>query len=210
MTLLSPGLARDPTPAISFVAMSDCLVVIDVQRGFEERTEQRNNPMAEANIGRLLQAFRENGWPVIHIRHASVEPDSLLRPELPGHAAMPVAVEATGEPVLVKSVNGAFAGTDLEEQLRALGVMRVVTVGVQTDHCVSTTVRQGSDLGFDMVLVDDATWTYARRHPDGTFIDADTMQRVNVASLAGEFCEVVTTDEMLADRGDRFTVTPAS
>ena len=181
--------------------MTDCLVVIDVQRGFEGRTEERSNPTAEANIARLIVAFREVGRPIIHIRHASIEPGSPLRPELPGHAPMLFAAEAPGEPVLVKSVNGAFAGTDLERRLGEAGLARIVTIGVQTDHCVSTTVRQGSDLGFDMVLVDDATWTYARHHPDGSIIDADTMQRINVASLAGEFCEVVTTDEVLAELG---------
>lgn len=36
--------------------MTDCLVVIDVQRGFESRTEERSNPTAEANIARLLDA----------------------------------------------------------------------------------------------------------------------------------------------------------
>lgn len=181
--------------------MTDCLVVIDVQQGFEERTERRSNPGAEANIARLLQAFRTAGRPVFHIRHASIEPDSPLRPDRPGHAPLPEAVEEPGEPVLTKSVNGAFIGTDLERRLREAGSPRVVTVGVQTDHCVSTTVRQGSDLGFDMVLVDDATWTYARRHPDGTLIDPDTLQRVNVASLSGEFCEVTTTDELIAGLG---------
>lgn len=182
-------------------AMTACLVVIDVQRGFEERTDQRCNPTAEANIARLLEVFRMAGRPIFHIRHASIEPDSPLRPELPGHAPSAVAVEQPDEPVLVKSVNGAFAGTDLERRLRDAQLTRVVTVGVQTDHCVSTTVRQGSDLGFDMVLVEDATWTYARHHPDGVLIDADTMQRVNVASLSGEFCDVTTTAEIVAQFG---------
>lgn len=178
--------------------MIDCLVVIDVQRGFEGRPEDRSNPGAEARIALLLQSFRGAGRPVIHIRHASVEPDSPLRPELPGHAPSLEAAEIPGEPVLVKSVNGAFAGTDLERHLREAKLASIVVVGVQTDHCVSTTVRQGSDLGFDMILVEDATWTYSRTHPDGTHIDADTMQRVNVASLSGEFCEVTTTEDVIA------------
>ena len=183
------------------MSMTDCLVVIDVQRGFDERSEERSNPGAEDNIARLLHAFRAAGRPVFHIRHASTEPYSPLRPELTGHGPLPAATEAPGEPVLTKSVNGAFGGTDLEQQLRGAGLSQIVTVGVQTDHCVSTTVRQGSDLGFDMILVDDATWTYSRVHPDGTPIDADTMHRINVASLAGEFCDVTTTDEVIARIG---------
>lgn len=196
--------SSDAARAIGFSTSTlrfDCLLVVDVQRGFEERTDERTNPTAESNIARLLAAFREAGKPIIHIRHASIEPHSPLRPELPGYAPNAVAVEEAGEPVLVKSVNGAFAGTDLERRLQETGLSRIVTVGVQTDHCVSTTVRQGSDLGFDMVLVEDATWTYARHHPDGTLIDAATMQRVNVASLAGEFCEVTITDDVIAQLG---------
>lgn len=180
--------------------MDLALVVIDAQRAFEDAAHWgggRSNAGAEDNIARLLASFRQTGRPVIHIRHASVEPDSPLRPERPGHAPLPQAAELPGEPLLVKSVNGAFAGAPLAGLCGDLGVRRLATVGVQTDHCVSTTVRQGSDLGYAMVLVEDATWTYDKRHPDGTLIHAATLQRANVASLAGEFCEVATTDGLV-------------
>lgn len=179
----------------------DALVVVDVQQGFAEVDHWgggRNNPDAEANIARLLAAFRETGVPIVHVRHASTEPDSPLRPERPGHAPLPEAAELEGEPVVTKQVNGAFVGTDLDRLLTEAGARRVAVVGVQTDHCVSTTVRMGSDLGWEMVLVDDAAWCYDRRHPDGSLIPAGELHRANVASLSGEFAEVATTDQVIA------------
>ena len=134
------------------------LVVIDVQKGFLQREangERRNNPGAVSNMVRLLEAFRSRGMPVIHIRHASTNPGSFLRPEFPGFPSMDETREIGDEPVLVKSVNSGFIGTDLEQRLRGGGIGTVVLVGATTNHCVETTTRMAGNLGFDARLVSD-------------------------------------------------------
>ncbi|MEM8560217.1 MAG: isochorismatase family protein, partial [Bacteroidota bacterium] len=66
------------------------LLLIDVQQGLDDPMYgERNNPDAEANMARLLAAWREAGWPVAHVKHNSTAPTSLLRPELPGNAIKP-------------------------------------------------------------------------------------------------------------------------
>lgn len=177
------------------------LLIIDVQLGFDDLEHwggRRNNPQAEANIARLLAGFREVGQPIIHVRHASTSPDSPLRPERPGHQVKPEAEERAGEAVIFKRVNSAFIGTDLETRLRADEIGSLIVAGVQTDYCVSTTVRMAGNLGFHTMMVDDASWTYDHRHPDGEVIPAETVHRVNVTSLAGEFAEIVDTDIVLS------------
>lgn len=176
------------------------LLLIDVQLGFDDLEHwggRRNNPEAEANIARLLAGFRVANQPVIHVRHASTSPDSPLRPERPGHRVKPEAEEKAGEAVVLKTVNSAFIGTDLEALLRSAEIGILVVAGVQTDYCVSTTARMAGNLGFRTVVVDDACWTYDHRHPDGELIPAETVHKVNVASLAGEFAEIVDTDMVL-------------
>ena len=55
------------------------LIVIDMQQGFDIETHwggTRNNRTCEDQCLALLRAWRSRGWPVIHVRHASVEPGS--------------------------------------------------------------------------------------------------------------------------------------
>jgi nicotinamidase-related amidase len=170
------------------------LLVIDVQRAFDEpgRWAERNNPDAEARIADLLAAWRKAGAPVVHVRHESREPDRPFRRGTPAFEFKPEAEPLTGEPVVDKRANNAFVGTDLEARLRGAGVETVVVAGLTTDHCCSTTARMASDLGFETVFVSDATATHAR--PD---FDAETMHRTALASLEGEFAEIVTAAEAI-------------
>lgn len=180
------------------MATPEALIVIDVQQGFDDpRWPPRNNPQAEANVARLLAGWRAAGAPVFLIRHDSAEPGSPLRPDTPGNAFKPEAAARPGEPVIAKSVNSAFIGTDLEERLRRAGIGRLVICGISTDHCVSTTTRMAANLGFAVRLVGDACCTFDRRAPDGGVIEAEQVHRTELAVLSGEFAEIVTTDQAL-------------
>ena len=180
------------------------LVVVDVQKAFEEWDAaglSRNNPDAVERIGDLLADFRAKGAPVFHIRHASTLPDSAFRLERPGHQVMEVAREEPGEPVMVKNVNSSFIGTDLEERLWRAGVANVVIVGATTNHCVETTARMAGNLGFETVLVRDATWTYDRVGVDGETYPASQIHAVTLANLNEEFVEVATAAEVMERLG---------
>lgn len=177
------------------------LLLVDVQRGFDEREYwggARNNPQAEARVADLLAAWRETGRPVVHVRHASTSPESPLRPDRPGHAFKPEAAPLPGEPVVTKSVNSAFIGTGLEDDLRARGIGTLVVAGLVTNHCVSTTVRMAGNLGFATYVVSDATAAFDRVGPDGARYDAETVHGVSLASLHDEFATVVTAAEAIA------------
>ena len=175
------------------------LLIIDVQKGLDNPDYgQRNNPEAERNMGQLLKVWRQRHWPVFHVRHDSTEDGSPLRPGLPGNTIKAEVQPGDDEPLLVKNVNSAFIGTDLEKRLHERGIDRLVVVGLTTDHCVSTSVRMAANLGFTVTLVSDGTATFERTGPDGTHYSAEVMHGANLASLAGEFCAVATTEAVLA------------
>lgn len=135
------------------------LLVIDVQKAFDEweaAGRRRNNPEAILHIAGLLAAFRRVGAPLFHVRHRGTGPGSAFRPDGTGYAVREEARERDGEPVIVKEVNSAFIGTDLERRLRAAGTGTVVICGATTNHCVETTTRMAGNMGFDARLVGDA------------------------------------------------------
>jgi nicotinamidase-related amidase len=174
------------------------LLLVDVQQAMlDPKMGERNNPDAETNIATLLQKWRETKRPIIHIKHNSVEPQSLLRPELPGNAIQEAVLPQGDEPLLTKNVHSAFIGTDLESRLRENGYDTVVIVGLTTPHCVSTTTRMACDFGFKTYLVADATAAHAATNFDGQRVDAETVHNIALANLHREFATVLNTSDVL-------------
>jgi nicotinamidase-related amidase len=176
------------------------LVVIDVQQGFLDPCwGQRNHPDAESKVAALLAAWRQAGRPLYHVRHASRSPHGAFRAGTPGFAFKPEAQPLEGEAVITKEVNSGFIGTDLEQRLRAAGIDTVVLCGLTTDHCVSTTARMAGNLGFSVVVVEDACATHERTGPDGRHFTAEQMHDTALASLHGEFARIAAADAVLVE-----------
>ena len=173
------------------------LLPIDMQRGFDDPEGPRRwNSQVDANGLTLLAAWRSAGRPIIHVRHDSVKPNSPFAPGRPGNALRPGFEPLAGEPLVAKSVNSAFIGTDLDLRLKRLGARHVVVFGLVTDMCVSTTIRTGANMGWDMILVPDACDCFDLPDGRGGIIPAEQIQAAHVATLAFEFCRVMDTTEL--------------
>ena len=176
------------------------LIIVDFQNGFDEVDYwggNRNNPKAEENARRLLDVWRERKLPLFHIKHDSTNIKTKLAPGQWGNEIKDIVRPLPGEVVISKSVNSAFIGTDLKERLDAQKVKSVVVVGLQTDHCVSTTTRMAANFGYNTIVVSDATATFDRIGIDGVKIPSSVIHVVNLSSLNGEFATVVTTEQLL-------------
>lgn len=174
------------------------LLVIDVQEGMDYTTRSRNNPAAEGNMARLLAAFRAAGRLCVHVRHDSTRPDSPFRPGQPGNAIKEIVAPLPGEWLIVKQVNSAFIGTDLEARLRDAGISTLVLVGEATNFCVETTARMAENLGFDTYVVGDATVAWDLAGPDGRWFPAADVHAMALANLHQEFATITTTDDVVA------------
>ncbi|WP_353171782.1 isochorismatase family protein [Paracandidimonas soli] len=73
------------------------------------------------------------------------------------HAIVEPLAPLPGEPIVEKPRYSAFAGTNLEMMLHAHGIRTVIFVGVNTNVCVETAVRDAFHREFFAVMVEDAT-----------------------------------------------------
>jgi nicotinamidase-related amidase len=136
-----------------------------------------------SNIARLLDFFRAHDLPVYFAKLASMHPDrkdysrnyrdfNILSEQLieepafpykqdPETSIIPELKTMGNDVIFIKTTSGSFTSTDLDHQLRNLGLDTVIVVGVVTNFCVETTARSASDLGFQIIVIDDAcaAWT---------------------------------------------------
>lgn len=175
------------------------LLVVDVQQAIDDpRWGPRNNPQAEANIAALLEGWRAAGFPVVHVRHDSIEPRSPYRPGQPGHAFKPEAAPLDGERVVPKQTNSAFVGTDLDEVLADIGCTTIVACGVLTSNSLEATVRHAGNLGYRVFVPHDACWAVDKRDLTGRLWPAADVHALSLAHLDGEYAKVVDTEMALA------------
>ena len=176
------------------------LLLVDVQKAFLEPNYpglKRNNLGAEKTCGLILNKWRELKLPVFHVRHSSVNPDSKLHISKPGFSFNDYVSPIKGEPVLTKSVNSAFIGTNLEILLNDQNLETLIIVGMTTNHCISTTVRMSGNLGYDTYLISDSTAAYNTMGLDGEMIDCETIHSISLANLNEEFTTIISSEELL-------------
>jgi nicotinamidase-related amidase len=178
------------------------LLLIDIQQGLQEMEfygTERSNPNAEANCQKILNVFREKKWPIFHVQHCSTNPASPLHPSKAGNDFHPLVKPLENEPIIQKNVNSAFIGTDLEGKLKSQSITDLVIVGLTVEHCISTSVRMASNLGFNVTLISDGTAAFDKIGVDGKRLGADIIHNAALANLKDEFARVTNTTTLLKE-----------
>ncbi|GGZ07956.1 cysteine hydrolase family protein [Pseudoduganella plicata] len=174
------------------------LIIIDMQQGMADPAAgERNNPQAEDNIGRLLDAWRNAEAPIVHVRHISRTPGSPFWPGQQGVEFQPRFLPAPHAHVVEKNVPDSFINTGLERWLHVRGINRLVVTGVSTNNSVESTARTAGNLGFTTQVVADATFAFARDDYAGNPRSADEVHWMALANLDGEYAQVVDTAAVL-------------
>tara|TARA_B100001758_G_scaffold157627_1_gene135872 strand:+ start:83 stop:661 length:579 start_codon:yes stop_codon:yes gene_type:complete len=185
----------------NLIKKNPALILVDVQKAFLEKDYpgiNRNNHDAEFICGNILSKWRELKLPIIHVRHSSTNPDSKLHKTKPGFEFNDHVKPLDNEVVLTKKVNSAFIGTKLENILNNMNINTLVFIGMTTNHCISSTVRMSSNLGFETYLISDSTACYNTMGIDGKMIDCNIIYESSLANLSKEFAIIINSNKLFS------------
>ncbi|MCR5857754.1 cysteine hydrolase family protein [Mesorhizobium sp. J428] len=174
------------------------LLVIDVQNAIDDPVwGRRGQPEMEDRIADLLQAWRARHLPVVHIRHDSTNLSSPYRPGSPGNDFKAEVAPLPGEPVVDKRTNSAFIGTDLMDVLDELDVRQLVMTGVLLENSIEATVRMAGNLGFEVVIPEDAVASVDRTDRRGRHWPAEDVHALTLAILENEYAQITDTRSLI-------------
>jgi ureidoacrylate peracid hydrolase len=193
------------SPAHSAVMVIDMQNDFCAENGYVETVVGKDATACRAvapEIMALVGAAREHGVPVFWIK-ANYDPDRLPEGMLAkqrekssdiccGTGSWGIdfygVAPSSVEPVIEKHSYSAFAGTDVEQQLRARDVKTLVFAGVQTNVCVESSLRDAVCRGFYTVLASDCVASHTLPLHEATlknvqFLFGDVLERSRIAAV---------------------------
>ena len=181
LLLLIFGLCPTAWSQSVWPAGKTALMIIDIQEFYFPGgvSELREPERATANTALLLDYFRAQGWPVVHIGHRSSKQQDFYPQVSPGE----------GEYILMKEKVNAFASGELHAYLQQQGITHLIICGMQTHMCVEAATRAAADLGYDCTLVRDACATRDLKFQDAV-IPAQMVHNSTLATLSGTYAKI--------------------
>lgn len=179
--------------------LKTALLLIDIQKDyFPGGKYPLVNPLEAAQKAHMiLQCFREHAGHHVHIQHISQEPDATFF--ISGDRGTDIhdsVAHFEGEPIVYKHEPNSFLNTNLLELLKSWEVERVIITGMMTHICVDATARAASDLGFQVIIAEDACATRDLKYGD-TAIPAEHVQKAFLAALKS-YGKVMKSEEIIA------------
>lgn len=178
--------------------MNTALLIIDIQKEYFPggRRELVEPLKAAQKAYQLLQCFREHGGHHVHIQHVAIRPDATSF--LSGDRGTDIhdsVAHFEGEPLIQKHYPNSFRETDLLALLRGWEIERVVVCGMMSHMCVDATARAAADLGFQVMVAEDACTTLDLKFND-TLIPAAQVHAAFMAALKS-YGQVLTAEQVL-------------
>ncbi|GMK55923.1 hypothetical protein CspeluHIS016_0209790 [Cutaneotrichosporon spelunceum] len=146
-------------PSTASVADS-VLLIVDAQGEYADgHLKVTNIATSRPALQRLYERYRDAGGHVVHIVHQVAPGTPVFTPGTALAAEFPELqpkAGATNEPVVGKKFPGSFCQTELNDVLTKTGKKKVVIVGYMAHVCVSTTAREASQHGYEVLIARDA------------------------------------------------------
>ena len=178
--------------------MSKALIIIDIKNEyFENGALALKDPIpASENAKKLLNFFRSNNLPLVHVQHVSPAGAPFFVADTKGVEIHEHVKPIEGEKVITKQYPNSFRDTGLMEYLKSQGVTHLVIAGMMTHMCIDAGTRAAFDLGFECTVIADACATMDLEIA-GHQIQATDVHHAFLAALEFFYAKIRNTDEYL-------------
>ena len=135
------------------------LIVVDIQNDYfpQGKWPLVGADAAADNAARLIQAFREAGDSVVHIRHEFTSEEApFFTPNSDSAKLHPKVLNRDNEPVVLKHFVNSFRETELKSILDEQGIKELVVVGSMSHMCVDGITR-AADSGAESTVSDSGS-----------------------------------------------------
>jgi len=179
--------------------MNKALIIIDIQNDYFEngRMPLVGSVQASLNARKILDKFRAEGLPVIHIQHIALQQAAtFFQTQTSGADIHENVKPAEKEKVIVKHYPNSFRETELLEYLKGKNMTDLVICGMMTHMCVDATVRAAKDLGFNCTVIGDACATRDLKINDEV-VKAAEVHNAFLAAFNGFYATIKTTQQYL-------------
>jgi len=163
------------------------LIIIDAQNEYAEGQLKVSNVASSRKvIASLLQKYRDANGKIVHVMHSVPDGAPVFTPKTKLAEEFDELKPKDGEKIIHKQHPGSFAETDLQEYLKKENTKKIVLTGYMAHVCVSTTAREGDQLGYDVLLAEDAI---GDRDIPG--VSAEQVTKVALSEIADAFGTII-------------------
>jgi nicotinamidase-related amidase len=176
------------------------LIVVDIQNDYFPggKWPLVGVDAAADNAARIIQATRDAGDLVVHIRHEFTSEDApFFTPNSEGAKLHPKVLNKADEPVVLKHFVNSFRETELKQILDQHGIEELVVIGAMSHMCVDGITRAAADMGYKVKVIHDACASRDLEF-NGTTVPAAHVHAAFMAALGFAYAEVISTEALLA------------
>lgn len=176
------------------------LVIIDIQNDYFEGGTKTlvNSEEASKNAKDILEYFRKQNLPIIHIQHlANREGATFFIPNTFGAEIHKNVFPQEGEKIIIKHFPNSFRETELQKHLQSEKITELVICGMMTSMCIDATTRAAKDLGYNCTVLSDACAS-PNLEINGETVAAKDVQNAFLAGLAYFYANIISVKDYIS------------
>lgn len=179
--------------------MNKALIIVDIQNDYFEggANPLPNSLKASLNAQLMLEYFRKNNLPIIHIQHIATRDDATFFKLNTAGAEIHKNVTPIGdEKVIIKHYPNSFRETELLSYLQSQNINELVICGMMTSMCIDATTRAAKDFGYTCVVIGDAC-AAPNLTINNEVVDAKDVHNSFLGALNYYYSTVLTTEQYI-------------